>query len=247
MKGPKRKLVWLLLVGMGLLGSATPYRAETAGNEAVVLLHGLGRTDRSMETLADHLRASGFDVYNLRYPSTREAPAGLVENVAEQVDSCCRNASTLHFVGHSLGGILARAYLADAPRPNAGRLVMLGPPNRGSEIVDALGTTAVFQSALGETAQQLGTTEDSFPNSLPEPAVEVGVIAGQGSINPVGSLILPDEDDGMVTVASTKLDGMKDFLVVPSSHTFMMQSDEVAKQVVQFLRHGKFDRRERVR
>ncbi len=146
----------------------------------------------------------------------------------------------LHFVGHSLGGILIRAYLAEDSPDRVGRVVMLAPPNHGSELVDALGDSALFRWALGPSGQVLGTDRNSLPNRLPPPAVEVGVIAGTGSVNPIGSLVIPREDDGTVSVSSTRLEGMTDFLVVPSSHAFIMQSEKVAAQVVHFLRHGRF-------
>ncbi len=119
---------------------------------------------------------------------------------------------------------------------------MLAPPNRGSELVDALSDSQLFRSAMGPSAQQLGTGPESLPNRLPAPEVEVGVIAGTGSINPIGSAVIPDEDDGIVSVESTRLEGMKDFLLVSSSHAFIMRSDEVGRQVVHFLRHGAFER-----
>ncbi len=146
----------------------------------------------------------------------------------------------LHFVGHSLGGILIRAYLAEDSPDRVGRVVMLAPPNHGSELVDALGDSALFRWALGPSGQVLGTDRNSLPNRLPPPVVEVGVIAGTSSVNPIGSLVIPEDDDGTVSVSSTRLEGMTDFLVVRSSHTFIMQSEEVAAQVVHFLRHGRF-------
>lgn len=233
-----------LLLLLLLSPAAAAARAELSGAsqapEAVVLLHGLGRTERSMQPLADRLARSGFRVHNLRYPSTEEPPEKLVEGIAEQVDSCCADAPVLHFVGHSLGGILVRAYLARQRPPNLGRVVMLASPNRGSELVDVLGDTSLFRWILGPTAEQLGTDAESLPNRLPPPTYEVGVIAGTDSVNPIGSLVLPEEDDGTVSVDRTKVEGMTDFLVVPVSHTFIMRSEEVAEQVVHFFRHGRF-------
>lgn len=231
--------LWLTLAGGA--AAAAEATAEAGGAETVVLLHGLARTDRSMRPLEERLAGAGFAVHNLRYPSTDEPPEALVAQLGRELDGCCATAGVVHFVGHSLGGLLVRAYLADEPPANVGRLVMLAPPNAGSELVDALADWAIFRAALGPTAEALGTGPDSFPNRLPPPFVEVGVIAGTESVNPIGSAVIPDEDDGTVSVASTRLEGMTDFLTVPSSHPFIMRSDEVGRQVVHFLRHGRFD------
>lgn len=228
------------LTGLGPAGGNADVPRQP---EVVVLLHGLGRTDRSMRPLEKYLSRSGFEVANLRYASTEKAPDALVDDLRESVAACCPEAPTLHFVGHSLGGILIRAYLAeDAPNlvGRVGRVVMLAPPNHGSELVDSLGDSSLFRWALGPSALELGTDRNSLPNRLPPPSFEVGVIAGTGSVNPIGSALIPRDDDGTVSVSSARLDGMTDFLVVPSSHSFIMHSEKVAAQVVQFLRHGRF-------
>ena len=234
-------LVPLLLV-LACLGSADGSAGARGPSqaEAVILLHGLGRTDRSMRPLEKYLLQSGFQVSNLRYASTEKPPESLVDDLRQEVAGCCPEAPTLHFVGHSLGGILIRAYLAEDSPGRVGRVVMLAPPNHGSELVDALGDSALFRWALGPSGQVLGTDRNSLPNRLPAPTVEVGVIAGTGSVNPIGSLLIPQDDDGTVSVTSARLEGMTDFVVVPSSHSFIMKSEEVAVQVVHFLRHGRF-------
>jgi len=213
-----------------------------AAPQRVMLLHGLGRGASSMEELADHLREAGFAVTNFDYPSTDHEPEVLVEMVAEEVRRCCESSDApLHFVTHSLGGILTRAYLAGHVPSNLGRVVMLAPPNKGSEIVDTLGENPIFEAILGPTAPELGTDSESFPKRLGPPGFEVGIIAGTSSINPVGSALLPGPSDGTVTVESARLEGAADFLLVDVSHTFIMQDDSVAEQVIHFLRHGRFD------
>lgn len=212
----------------------------SGASEVVVLLHGLARTDRSMRPLEKHLSGVGFQVHNLRYPSTDLPPEELVANLHAQISGCCANAPRLHFVTHSLGGILLRAYLTDHPSSNLGRIVMLAPPNHGSEFADLFAHSRLFQSALGPTAAQLGTGSDSLPNRLPPPSFEFGVIAGTRSINPVSGLVVPGESDGTVSVESTQLAGMSDFITVSTSHTFILQSDAAARYVVEFLRHGHF-------
>jgi pimeloyl-ACP methyl ester carboxylesterase len=208
--------------------------------ETVVLLHGLGRSDRSMRPLEKHVSHAGFQVRNLRYPSTDLPPDELVANLHAQLSGCCADAPRLHFVTHSLGGILVRAYLAGHPLSNLGRVVMLAPPNHGSELADLVSDSKLVRLAMGPTAQQLGTGPDSLPNRLPEPTFELGIIAGTRSVNPISGFFLPGESDGTVSVESARLPGMSDFITVPTSHTFIMKSDATAGHVVEFLRHGHF-------
>jgi triacylglycerol lipase len=215
-----------------------------ADAEVVVLLHGLARTDVSMQPLEAPLREAGFEVRNIHYPSTDASPAELVAFLHAELKACCLGAARMNFVTHSLGGILTRAYLAEHPAPTLGRVVMLAPPNHGSELVDVLGENELFQWAMGPTATELGTDGASLPNRLPPATFELGVIAGKGSVNPLGELVIPGESDGTVSVESTQLSGMKDFITVPASHTFIMFSKEVAAQVVAFLRTGRFVRHE---
>jgi triacylglycerol lipase len=214
--------------------------AAQAG-DTVVLLHGLGRTHWSMLPLERRLKDAGYEVENLGYPSTRLDPDALVEYVGAAVRKCCVDSRRVHFVTHSLGGIVVRGYLAKQQPANLGRVVMLAPPNRGSELVDELGEWPLFSWILGPTAVQLGTRADSFPNRLPPVDFDLGVIAGTASVNPLGSAILPDGNDGTVSVASTRVDGMRDFIELDVSHTFIMWSDDAADQVLAFLSNGRFD------
>ena len=193
-----------------------------------------------MAPLAARLEAEGYRVVNVDYPSTRLMPDELAPHLAEVVRACCLGAPRLHFVTHSLGGIMVRAYLASGRPPNLGRVVMLAPPNRGSEIVDALGPE-IFRQTLGPIAAELGTAPGSLPNRLPPATYDLGVIAGTASVNPLGSMMVPGADDGTVAVERTKLDGMADFVTVDASHTFIMRSDETARQVASFLRRGRFE------
>jgi len=208
--------------------------------EAVVVLHGLGRSNRAMGPLASRLAAAGYAVYNVSYPSTELPPEALDGYLHEQVEACCAQAPRVHFVTHSLGGILVRAHLARHAPANLGRVVMLAPPSQGSEIVDQLGDSALFQWALGPTAAQLGTGPESLPGRLPPPRFEVGVIAGTRSVNPLGSAMVPGPDDGTVAVENTRFEGMTDFVTVPASHTFIMRSDAAADHAIEFLRAGRF-------
>jgi pimeloyl-ACP methyl ester carboxylesterase len=208
--------------------------------EDVVLLHGLWRSDRVMRPLEDELRAGGFRVHNLDYDSTDHPPEELVHRLSQKIQACCDAAERLHFVGHSLGGILVRAYLAEHTRPNLGRVVMLAPPNHGTELVDIARDNVLFELFAGPTALELGTDPDSLPNRLPPPHYEVGIIAGDWELNLVGAIVLEGESDGTVTVESAKLEGMKDFVTVSESHSRIMRADEVAEHTLHFLRRGRF-------
>ena len=210
--------------------------------ELVVLVHGLGRSERAMRPLGKRLEAAGYEVHALGYESTEKSPDALVADLGQQLASCCATAERLHFVTHSLGGILLRAQLAGRPLAGLGRVVMLAPPNHGSELADFLRRSNLLIALLGPTAGELGTGERSLPNRLPPASFEVGVIAGTDSWNPLGSRMIPGEDDGTVSVASARLDGMRDFLVLPVSHTAILRSGAAADQTLTFLRTGQFQR-----
>jgi len=212
----------------------------TTEPEYVVVMHGLGRTHRAMRPLAERIAQQGYRVFNVAYPSRNLAPAQLIEVVERAVADCCADARRLHFVTHSLGGILVRAHLAVNPDPRVGRVVMLSPPNQGTELVDTLGGNWLFEAVMGPTAKELGTGPDSLPNRLPPPDVEVGIVAATGSINPLGSLLIPGEDDGIVALCRMWLEGAE-MIAVEDSHAMMMRSPEVARQVLLFISEGHFD------
>jgi pimeloyl-ACP methyl ester carboxylesterase len=220
--------------------------AATA-SDCVILLHGLIRTPHSMAAMTDYLDDAGFTVANTGYPSRDHtiedlAPMALGEGIA-----ACRRLTAaspdadFHIVTHSLGGILTRVYLRDHPLPELGRVVMLGPPNQGSEVVDNLRDVPGFDVMNGPAGAQLGTDPQSVPRTLGPVHFELGVIAGTGSLNPLTSTMLPDADDGKVSVAATRVEGMKDFIMLPVTHTFMMRDSEVLRQTLHFLTEGHFD------
>ena len=215
---------------------------KTESRECVVLIHGLGRTAWSMKGLEWYLKTRGYDVVNETYPSTRitieEAAEGGLREALELPS--VRNATRVHFVTHSAGGIVLRQYLSAHTIERLGRVVMLAPPNQGSELADKLKRNSLFRKLTGPTGQQLGTGPGCLPQRLPPANFEVGVIAGNRSLNPVFSAWLPGPDDGKVAVARAALPGMTEMLVVKRSHTWMMWGGDVKRAVARFLRGGRF-------
>ena len=211
-------------------------------DECVVLLHGLNRSWRAMRPMGEMLQEDGFTVVNVDYPSQSATVEELAPGVIGIGVNTCREAGahTIHFVTHSMGGILLRFENERAPIDGLGRVVMLGPPNQGSEIIDKTTEWPGFESLGGPAGAQLGTLEDSIPAQLGPVDFELGVIAGTATFNIFASAMLPAEDDGKVTVERTKVDGMTDFLVVDHSHRFMIRMDVVLRNTRSFLRTGRF-------
>ena len=216
--------------------------AHAADGSCVVLLHGLWRSDGSMNKMEQTLGEAGFQVRNIGYESTEKTVEDLADETIPKALDACGDLRPVHFVTHSMGGILIRQYLEHDKIESLGRVVMLGPPNQGSEVVDTYDRFPAFEWFSGPAGLQLGTGEASVPRALGPATFDVGVIAGTRSINPILSTIIPEQDDGKVSVESTRVEGMKDHLELPVNHVFMMRDPEVIAQVVHYLDHGTFFR-----
>lgn len=223
-------------------GGAVAAQPAGAAPDCVILLHGLARSERSMRRMARELEDAGYAVANVGYPSRRHPIEELAPLAVDAGRAECRaaGATRMHFVTHSLGGILVRWYAAHRELDDIGRVVMLGPPNRGSRAADRWRGVPGFRWLNGPAGGQLGKGPDSVPLSLGPPDFEFAVIAGDRSIDPLTSAMLEDPDDGRVSVADTRLDGMRDFRVVHASHAFMMRDREVIDLVLAFLQNGRF-------
>lgn len=215
--------------------------------KAVLVLHGLGDSRWTMARLAKYLEEQGgYTVFNVSYPSTRET----IAQYARSLDNILRNLQgieEINFVAHSLGNIVVRRYLGDCltpaghePDPRIKRFVMLGPPNHGSIAANALANNPLFTAVLGKPGQELGREWAWLEGSLATPPCEFGIIAG-GLGNPHGfNPLLPGDDDGIVTVESTRLDGSADFVTVPVLHSCLMNDHRVQRCTLTFLRTGRF-------
>lgn len=227
--------IYLLII---LVGSSVFVHAK----EGVILLHGLCRTSSSMKQMQMALEEEGYRVRNIEYPS-READIKVLSELAigrALEDPVFESCAKIHFVTHSLGGILVRSYFARHEHPRLGRVVMLGPPNRGSEVVDAIGSWWLFKKLNGPAGNELGTVSGSTPNQLGPVTFELGIIAGDRSINWINSRMIEGRDDGKVSVENTRIEGMREQVVVHATHPYIMKNKQVIAYCIQFLKSGSF-------
>ena len=233
-----RPACWITL----LLLMTTLASAQTDPRETVVLLHGVAMPAFIMHRVARSLKREGYRVVNLSYPS-RTLP---IEQIAadylpaQLAAQGVANAPRLHFVTHSMGGLVLRLYLRDHRPANLGRVVMLGPPNHGSRAADHAAQHAFFRLVSGRNIARLGTGPQAIVRTLGPADYELGIIAGNRSNNPLFSRWLGAPNDGAVAVESARLEGMKDFIILPYSHTPMLWRTVALAQVSAFLRQGHF-------
>lgn len=218
--------------------------SDSAPNkDYVVVLHGIARTWRSMRSLAKFIETNGFRVLNVDYPSTRIPLESLIEHINQQVEAFNQDHQRkIHFVGYSLGGIMARGVIHRHRPPNLGLVVQLAPPNQGSEVADFWKTNFLYRWIFGSAGQDLGAEEKSFSRILGPVDYELGIIAGNRSWDPISSAMIKGPDDGKVSVESTKVSGLADHIVIPATHTFIIYDRVAWNQTIHFFQHGKFNR-----
>ena len=195
------------------------------GDEVVIVVHGLGRTHLSMMPMVWSLEQQGYEVINWGYSSTCCSARELGEKLADDLRGIdALEPDKIHFVGHSLGNIIARWVVTNEPPEQTGKMVMLAPPNQGSSSADR---HAPWTGWLLEPIDELMTEEESTVQNL-EPIQDrpVGVIAG--------------EHDGKVSVEESKLDEQDDHEIVPAHHTFIMNRSDVREKILSFLEDGEF-------
>lgn len=232
---------FFVALSLSLVLSSSTFAANQQQKETVVLLHGLARSSAAMWMLSIRLHRAGYHVEHISYRSLNVTPDEILGDVTRQIDRCCRSLSApVHFVGHSLGGLLIRGYLQENQVKQLGRVVLMGTPNQGTGVVDHF-QDRWWAKLAGPAAMSLGTGEDSFPASLSKPDYPLGVIAGVRSLKDANAAFLPGDDDGVVPVSSTRLEGMSDFVVIETGHAMMRYNREVAHQAIMFLKQGYFD------
>ncbi|MGL9621416.1 alpha/beta fold hydrolase [Bradyrhizobium sp. U531] len=214
-------------------------RSGDARCPGVVLLHGIARTSASLTKLERALGASGFTTLNIDYSSRSKPIAALADDIHAEIAGFAERDAPLHFVAHSMGGLVARAYIARYRPARLAGVVMLGTPNGGSEVADLLSESRLYRAFYGPAGLELTTA--MRPDALPAVDYPVGVIAGSRFIDPVaGLLVLPKPNDGRVSVQSATLSGMADHVVVRASHTGLPRHATVIDQTIAFLREGRF-------
>ena len=209
-------------------------------SECVILLHGLMRSSSSMSAIEKTLRQEGYFVVNVDYPSTTNSVQQLADAHIPIAMSQCPSGKKINFVTHSMGGILVRAFFKAHASIKPNRVVMIAPPNQGSEVIDDK-AFRWFGGVSGEAGRELGTASDSLPNQLGPVEYEVGVIAGSASINPIFSDLIPGPDDGAVAVERTHVKGESDWILVRATHSFIQFNPTVRRQVTSFLKNGQFE------
>lgn len=206
---------------------------------AVICLHGIGRSSKSLRPVITALPKDQFTAIGFEYPSTRVPLAQSAEFLHSVIESLT-DIGKISFVVHSMGGLVVRRYLKDHRDPRLHRMVMMGTPNSGAELADMLKGNFFYRTIYGPAGQELATDPTGTISSLPVPDFEFGIVAGGKGDDFGYNRLLHGDNDGTVTVASAHLTGAADFLRVPKLHSFLMSDETVIAAVRHFLDHGRF-------
>lgn len=244
MKNPKKSPIPTLLLILALTALCPRLslaELEQQRGECVVLLHGMWRSALAMKPLQWYLEDLGYAAVNESYPSLSYSIVELAEMAAGGGAEQCRQRGfeRIHFVTHSLGGILVRQYARGRDIKGLERVVMLGPPNQGSQVADYYSSFEALEPVRPQVLEDL-RTEGSFMGGLGPVDFDLGVIAGTVNRRPVVPGFPSEIGDGTVSVAETIVPGMMDFLTMPTTHTFMIWNTDVMDQVAHFLQNGEF-------
>jgi len=219
-------------------------KKTTPSNNLVILLHGILRSNIDMKLINNRFKKRGYATLNILYPSRKQPLEELGAFVHQKITSCpdYNPQTKINFVTHSMGGLITRYYIAQQRPNNLDKVVMLSPPNSGSEFADWLSETEIlaplFKKIFGPAGEQLRTDYNHIDTQIDYP---LGIIAGNISVNPLAPWVLDGEHDGIVPVERTKIEGMSDHIVIPATHSFMMFNNEVIDQALYFIENGRFD------
>jgi pimeloyl-ACP methyl ester carboxylesterase len=205
---------------------------------AVILIHGLLQSSKCMAQMSDQLEEAGYSAIEFDYPSTQVSIPEAARNLDRLIQSL-DGIDEINFVTHSMGGLVVRAYTMEYDDARIKRMVMLGTPNQGAELADITQQYWILRTAAGPGARQLGTRTDGLIPKLPIPKFEFAVIAGSRGTSTGWNPLIPGDDDGTVTVASTKLPGAADFATVRALHSRLLWSEEVQTHTINFLKNGR--------
>ena len=214
-------------------------RIRAADGEIVILLHGLWRSMWAMDPMAKFLNQQGYHTINVPYPSFRkpiEHSCSIIRNAIKHHEKGTR----INFVTHSLGGIITRKLLTGLTPNQTGRVVMLAPPNQGSEIIPWLDKCGPLKHALGPAGQQLRLGAVDAPPLNKK--TDVAVIMGRRSTLPFFRRLLETENDGIVSVENGRIDGMNEFHTLDTDHTFIATDPKAMAMTAEFLKEGKIVR-----
>ncbi len=216
-------------------------RAVTGNSDYVVLLHGFNDTHKHMLLFEKRLHSQGYHVLNIDYPSHQLTIEDTASAVADVLSQRVDRSRRMHFVTHSMGGVVTRCLLERYPQTNLGRVVMMSPPHHGSEWADLAGKINIPDQLRSKPILEMRTSPDSFVHQLGEVDYELGIIGANRHFGTLTSPVFSGENDGVVSIESMKVSGMKDFIVLRKLHITMVFSPKVIRQTTYFLQHGQFD------
>lgn len=214
------------------------HKLEPMDGPAVILIHGLLQSSRCMTSMAASFKDAGYTPIEFDYPSTQVT----IPEAARYLDKLIKSLDgidEINFVTHSMGGLVVRAWSLEYDDPRLRRMVMLGTPNQGAELADITHQYWILRTAAGPGARQLGTRPNGLIPKLPLPKCEFAVIAGSSGTPAGWNPLIPGDDDGTVTVESTKLPGAADFVTVRTLHSRLLWDEESRLHCVNFIRDGR--------